>query len=52
MQRKYAETGSVIKLYDSDGVARRFTITEIKGEGASCLVYGAKSSGGLKSVIK
>lgn len=52
MQRKYAEIGSVFKLYDSDGVARRFTITEIKGEGASCLVYGAKSSGGMKSVIK
>lgn len=31
MQRKYAEAGSVFKLYDSDGVVRRFTITEIKG---------------------
>ncbi len=52
MQRKYAETGSVLKLYDSDGAVKRFTITEIKGEGGNCLVYGAKTSGGLKSVIK
>lgn len=52
MLRDYAKIGSVLKLYDSDGAVKRLTITEIKGEGGSCLVYGAKSPGGLKSVIK
>ncbi len=52
MQREYAEAGSVLRLYDSDGAEKRFTITETKGEGGSSLVYCAKTRDGFKSVIK